>query len=61
VGLLIAFLLCGIITAVIASNKGRSGFGWFFIGMMTGLVGIIIALVVSNKSAKAAGAALFTQ
>jgi len=57
VGILIAFLMCGIISAVIASNKGRSTFGWFLIGTLTSLFGIILALVVSDKSAKAADSA----
>ena len=32
VGLLIVWLLFGIACAVIATNKGRSGGGWFVLG-----------------------------
>lgn len=45
---LIVALVCGIITAAIASGKGRSGVGWFFVGFLTGIIGIIIAACMSN-------------
>ena len=35
---LIAALVCGII----ASSKGRNGFGWFCIGLLIGIFGIIL-------------------
>jgi hypothetical protein len=40
--------IMGIICASIASSKGRSGVGWFFIGFFTGLIGLIVVLVVGN-------------
>lgn len=46
--LLPVWIICAVITAVIASNKGRSGFAWFFVGMLLGLFGVILALVVSK-------------
>jgi len=46
-GFLIVWAICGIISAIIASNKGRSGAGWFFIGVLFGPLGIVAALVVS--------------
>ncbi len=45
----IIWLLFGIISAVVASNKGRSGFGWFIIGLLLGPIGLIISLVVSKN------------
>ena len=45
------WLLCGIVSAVIASNKGRSGCGWFLLGVLLGPFGFILALVVSKKEA----------
>jgi len=45
--LLIAIIF-GIICALIAQSKGRSAIGWFFIGFLTGIIGLILALVVSN-------------
>ncbi len=45
---LVIWLVCGIIAAVIAMNKGRSGCGWFLVGVLLGPLGIILALVVSE-------------
>lgn len=47
--ILIIWLLFGIVCAVIASNKGRSGLGWFLIGVLLGPFGLILALVVSKN------------
>ena len=43
------WLLFGVITAVVASKKGRSGFGWFVLGMMLGPFGFVLAVVVSEN------------
>jgi hypothetical protein len=48
-GYLLIWLLCGIISAIVASNKGRSGFGWFIIGLLLGPLGLILSLAVSKK------------
>ena len=40
--------LFGIVVALIAHSKGRTAVGWFFIGALTGFIGLIIILVVSN-------------
>ena len=50
-GLLIICTLFGIISAFIASNKGRSGVGWFIIGFLLGPLGLILALIVSKNKA----------
>jgi hypothetical protein len=47
VGLLLLWCICGLITGVIAANKGREGCLWFFIGILLGPFGIILALVTS--------------
>ncbi len=47
--LIIIWLLFGIISAVVASNKGRSGCGWFFIGVLLGPFGFILALVMPKE------------
>lgn len=58
----IGWIIFGIITAIVASNKGRDGCGWFALGVLLGPFGLIIALVVSkneeslNKEAVQAGA-----
>lgn len=45
---LIIWVICGIIAAAIAHNKGRNAFGWFFGGLFLGLVGIVIVACLSN-------------
>lgn len=46
---LMIWLLFGIVSAVIASNKGRNGCGWFLLGVLLGPFGLILALVVSKN------------
>ncbi len=46
---LIIWLMFGIVSAVVASNKGRSGCGWFALGVLLGPFGFILALVVPKK------------
>ena len=43
---LVVWLLFGIISAVVASNKGRSGCGWFLLGLLLGPFGLILVLVL---------------
>jgi len=45
---LLAGFIFGAITAAIASHKGRNVVGWFFIGFLTGCIGLIIILCLSN-------------
>ena len=47
--ILLIWLLFGVVTAVVASNKGRNGLGWFFLGMLLGPFGFILSLVVSKN------------
>lgn len=46
---LLLWLLFGIVSAVVATNKGRSGCGWFALGVLLGPFGFILALVVSKN------------
>ena len=39
--LLIFWLGCAVTTAVIATSKGRSGFGWFLLGFIGGLFALV--------------------
>jgi len=41
--ILLIWLLFGIVSAVVASNKGRSGCGWFALGVLLGPFGFILA------------------
>lgn len=45
---LVVWLAFGAICAVIASGRGRSGVGWFFIGLVAGCIGLIILLVLPD-------------
>jgi len=44
----IIWLLFGIVSAVAASNKGRSGCGWFLLGVLLGPFAIILVLIIPN-------------
>ncbi|MFH0882576.1 MAG: zinc ribbon domain-containing protein [bacterium] len=44
----IIWLLFGIVSAVAASSKGRSGCGWFILGVLLGPFGLILVLVLPN-------------
>lgn len=53
-GFLVFWLGCAFASAVIASNKGRSALGWFFLGCLFGIFAlIVIAVISSNKPAAA--------
>ena len=43
------WFLLGILSAAVASAKGRSGCGWFLMGVLLGPLGLILALVVSKN------------
>ena len=45
---LIVWIVCGTITAAIASAKGRNVAGWFFVGFFGGIIGIIVGACMSN-------------
>lgn len=44
-------ILCGVVTGVVAANKGRNIFGWFCLGFLLGPIGIILSLVVKKDLA----------
>ena len=49
-GALIALgLLIAIITAIVASRKGRNGFGWFLMGLFLNLLGLGLILIALPK------------
>ena len=46
------WLFCGLISSFVAINKGRSGCGWFGLGILLGPLGFGLALVAGpNKHA----------
>lgn len=50
VGFIVFFCLCGLISSIAGSNKGRSGFLWFLVGLVLGPLGIVLALVAKKDS-----------
>lgn len=53
--LLLIWLACAVGSALIAGNKGRSSFAWFFIGLLFGIFGFLAVLIVSDlRAAQAA-------
>lgn len=46
--IMVVWILLGAISAIVASNKGRSGCGWFAIGVLLGPLGFIMSLVISK-------------
>lgn len=42
----IIWILFGVVSAVVAANKGRSGCGWFLLGVLLGPFGFILSLIV---------------
>ena len=49
-GVVIGWIILGLIAAVIASNKGRSFAGWFCYGFLIAPVAIVHALVVKDRA-----------
>jgi hypothetical protein len=51
VEILVIWLILSVIPGVIASDKGRSGFGYFLLSVvLSPLIGLIAALVVSSNT-----------
>ena len=47
--LVVLWFLFGIVAAVIASHKGRTGCGWFLLGVLFGPFSLVVALLPSMK------------
>ena len=46
------WILCGVVSAVVASYKGRSRCGWFVLGAILGPFGLILSLVIPSNAVK---------
>ena len=42
------WVLSGLLCAFIASEKGRNGLGWFFVGALFGIFAIVAIIAVPN-------------
>jgi ribosomal protein L40E len=45
----LAWLLFGIVSGFVARKKGRSGCGWFLLGVVLGPIGLILAFAASSR------------
>jgi hypothetical protein len=48
---ILAWLVFGIVSAFVARKKGRSGCGWFLLGVLLGPFGLLLAFAVSSRNA----------
>ncbi len=55
----IVWLVFGLITAAVASKKGRNGCGWFILGVILGPLAFLMALVAVEDKAKLEREALY--
>lgn len=54
--ILVVWIICGVVTAVIASSKGRNSFGWLLIGLLLGIFGIILIACLPSLGGGASSA-----
>jgi hypothetical protein len=52
------WLLFGVASAMIASNKGRSGCGFFALGVLLGPFGLLFALIANSDQRRVEGEAV---
>ena len=44
--MIVLWVICGGVTAIIASSKNRNWFGWLLIGLLIGIFGLILVVVL---------------
>jgi hypothetical protein len=47
--IIIIWILFGVSAALVASQKGRSGFLWFLLGVILGPFGLLFAILIKNQ------------
>lgn len=45
---IVSAVICAVLSALVASAKGRSGFGWFFLSLIFGIFALIIVACLSS-------------
>ena len=48
--LIVIWIICAVVCAVIAESKNRSAVGWFFIGLVLGILGVILVAVLPSPA-----------
>lgn len=51
--ILVLWIICAFVCAAIADSKKRSMVGWFFIGLLIGVFGIILVAVLPSMAPEA--------
>ncbi len=51
-GIFLIWLAFAVVTALAASGRGRSGLGWFFLGMVFGAFALVAVLVMAPAAAE---------
>lgn len=49
--LLAFWLIIAVATAIVASSKGRSSFGWFILGGLFSLIALLLVIVLPSQKA----------
>ncbi len=47
--IILLWIVCGIASAIIATSKGYSGCGFFLLGLILGIIGLVIAAVLPKR------------
>ena len=47
--IIVFWLVCAVFCAMLASSKNRSATGWFFIGLLTSILGLFVIAVMPKK------------
>lgn len=42
-------IICAIVCAIIASDRGRNTAGWLFCGLFLGVVGVVLVALLPSK------------
>jgi hypothetical protein len=42
------WIICAVLCAIIASSKGRSGFGWFVLGGLFSVIALLLVIVLPS-------------
>jgi hypothetical protein len=50
---IVFWLMCGVVTAIIAGAKNRNPIGWFLIGSLISIFGIILVCALPDPTKKA--------
>lgn len=52
---------CAVVCSMVASSKGRSGFGWFILGGLFSLLALILVALLPSKKQYANGVAVSSE